>query len=397
MKRKQSRKFAEHGGQARVLAFVAFRVVRPIMWVLLALASVVMAPIQQFAYAQTRLPVFNIGASPASMNVSNLPQSQVIFYDKNFVKNLKANTCFVRTCSRRELPENSGNQLRLFMYQTLGANIAQTSEGTVGSGIVVSVVNNTATIGQYADYVNLSDLSLMTSIDPALENIQRELAYRLGLSLSTLVRNTADGASAIDSSVSAGSLAYNVPFTKSNITSAVQSLAGRNVAPFDRGRMTGVIHPFIVGDALNDTSNNSLTDVLKRTVEGQEKLMELPSPDGDQVPVLEWAGVSFHQSTMVTQTLNYQAQAGKTALRTYIMGEDALIAISLGKREGAMIGNGDWRNLKLWMYKAQEPSGYDPSRVIGGWTSYNTKFVTTLPPDTVQRLRIIDAVAATVA
>lgn len=396
MNRKRQ-KFAEHGGQARVLAFVAFKVVRPLIWLLLAAASVVIAPIQQFAYAQSLTQVLNTGFSPASMNTSNLPQSRVIFYDKNFVKNLKANTPFVRCSNRRELPENSGNQLQLFMYNVLGANIAQTSEGTVGSGITVSVVNNVATIGQYADYVNLSDIALQTALDPALENIQKELAYRLGLALSTLVRNTLDGANAIDSSVSGGSLAYNVAFTKSNITSAVQSLAGRNVMPFDQGHMCGVVHPFIVGDALNDTSNNSLTDVLKRTVEGQGKLSELPSPDGDEVPVLEWAGVRFYQSTIVTQTLNYQAQSGKTALRTYIIGENGVITISLGKKENSMIGNGDWRNLKLWMYKTSEPTPSDPARVIGGWTSYNVKFVPTLVPDTTQRSRYIDAVASTVS
>jgi hypothetical protein len=31
--------------------------------------------------------------------------------------------------------------------------------------------------------------------------------------------------------------------------------------------------------------------------------------------------------------------------------------------------------------------------MIGGWTSYNVKFVVTLPPDTVQRMRFIDSVS----
>src|SRR5215470_4071658 len=97
------------------------------------------------------------GYTPASMTSSNLPQSTVIFYDKNFIKNLKAETPFVRCTTRRELPENSGNQLRLYMYTALGPNITNTAEGTVGSGITVSVVANTLTIGQLADYVNMSD------------------------------------------------------------------------------------------------------------------------------------------------------------------------------------------------------------------------------------------------
>lgn len=389
--RKSEARYAEHFGHARVLAIVSFFVVRPLLMVLLALGSVVYFPLQEFAMAQSSGMTFNTGASPASMNTANLPQSTVIHYDKNFVKNLKANTCALRVCARRELPLQSGNQHRLYMYNALGANTVQAAEGTVGSGITVSVSQNTSTIGQYADYVNVSDLSMATAIDPALENIQKELAYRLGLTLSTIVFRTMDGASTIDSSVSNGSLAYNVAFTKSSITTAAQSLAGKNVKPFDRGMLAGIIHPFIVGDALNDTSNNSLTDVLKRTAEGQARLKELPSPDGDDVPVLEWAGVAWHQSTLVTQSANYQGH-GTTALRTYVVGEDGVIAISLGSKEGAMVGDGDYRNLKIWIQKYTEPSQSDPSRMIGGATSYNAKFTATLPPDLTQRIRYIDAV-----
>lgn len=375
-----------------MLAVVTWRIMYPIINILLALGSIVMLPVQHMARVQAFQDglTMNTGASPAGMNTTNLPQSTVINYDKNFVKNLKGNTCYVRLCARRELPLMSGNQHRLYMYNTLGANTVQQAEGTVGSSITVSVVSNTSTIGQYSDYVNLSDLVMQTAIDPALDNINKELAYRLGLTLSTLVRNTADGAAVIDGSVDDLSLAAAVPFTNTVITSAVSSLSGRNVKPFDRGYYTGAIHPFIVGDALNDNSNNSITDTLKRTAEGQEKLRELPSPDGDEVPVLEWAGVRFHQTTLVTTTANYLG-SGSSALRTYIVGEDGLIAISLGKKEG--IGDGDHRNLKLFMAKVNGPSISDPAGVIGGWTSYNTKFVVTLPPDTTQRIRFIDSVS----
>jgi hypothetical protein len=326
------------------------------------------------------------------MTTSNLPQSTVIHYDKNFIKNMKAETPFVRCTTRRELPENSGNQLRLYMYNPLGPNITNVAEGTVGSGITVSVVANTATIGQLADYVSMSDFSMVTAIDPALENIQKELAYRLGQSLSIIVRNAADALNATDPSVGAGSLPAATPFGKSVITTAIQSLAGRNVKAFDRGRFASVIHPFVVGDALNDVSNNSLTDVLKHTVEGQMKLEELPAPDGDQVQVMEWAGCTFYQSTLVTQTPNYQAGT-KTALRTYFFGEDGIISVSLGKREGTAVGDGDWRNLQLWLMKAEGPSISDPSRVIGGYTSYNSKFTATPPPDTTARVRWVDSVS----
>jgi len=169
----------------------------------------------------------------------------------------------------------------------------------------------------------------------------------------------------------------------------VQSLAGVNALPFENGRFTGVIHPFIVGDILISTQPNGITDVLKRTAEGQEKLRELPSPDGDSVQVIDWGGASFHQSTLVKLTTGTPNK-----LRTYVIGRDGVIGVSFGAKENTEIGDGDWRNLNVWVRRLTEPSGYDPSRMIGGFASYNTMYTATLPPDPVMRVRYTDAATA---
>ena len=66
------------------------------------------------------------GYNPASNQTNNLPQSRIIFYDKRFIENLKAQTPFLRCAERKELPVNSGNQLELFInkYVTSIINFA---------------------------------------------------------------------------------------------------------------------------------------------------------------------------------------------------------------------------------------------------------------------------------
>lgn len=331
------------------------------------------------------------GVSPASMGTGDLPQSQVMAYDKTFVESLKAETPWIRCTTRKTLEQNSGNQLKLFMYQNLGPNTVQAAEGTVGTGLKATVLNNFSTLGQYGDFINVSDIAVQTSLDDTLVALQKLLAYRAAQTLNVIVQSTADTAASVDSSVNAHSKAYNVPVATVDITTNVQSLSGRNVLPFGDGTYTGVIHSFIVGDFINDNANNGITDTLKRTAEGAQKLRELPSPDGDMVPVIDWGGVRFHQSTLVKQTPNYQGH-GSTALRTYIVGADALFTISLGAKDNTDIGDGDRRNLKVWMKRTMDPSGFDPSRMIGGFTSYNFKMTASLPPDLVMRLRYFDAV-----
>lgn len=376
------------------------RILAPIFALLLAFGSLVailprilfravVVTIGEFAWSQSRCVVFGTGYSPASNTTGNLPQTQAIYYEKTFIDNLKAETPFLKVSTRMEMPENSGNTLSLYMMQTLGANTTQAAEGVVGSGITVSVLNNLSKIGNYADYLNYSKFSLQLAIDPALDNGAKELGYRLAKSLSQLTRLTCDGMVAIDSSTLIQN-AFNVPFAKNNITSAVASLGGRNVLPFEAGMYRGIIHPFAVGDTLNDTTNNSLTDVLKHTIEGQMKLEELPTGT-DSARVIDWAGVSFFPSTEVTMTPNYLGHTGVTALRTYILGQNGVLTVSLGKKEGAQIGNGDWRNLKMYTKRYDEVSVSDAAGMIGGSTAYNVNFVPTVVPDVVGRLRMIDA------
>jgi hypothetical protein len=338
--------------------------------------------------------------SPASNGQSNLPQSTVRYYDKKFRENLKAQTPFVACSERLDLPMKSGNQYELFMYVPLAANTTQTTEGTVGAGIAVNVLTTTATIGEYADYANFSSLSLATAIDNTVENVARELAYRLGESLSGLVRATADGANAVDSSVlvqlGATSLTSFTTLSLNQIRNSVQSLAGRSVRPFDEASKSfcGVIHPFALGDVLADNSNDSPIDILKHTPVGLAKMEDLISVDLTEMIELPSTGVRFFQTNQVTSTANYKSVSGLTALRTYIFGRDGIFSIKLGAQGDTGFGDGEWQNIKCNIVQNAEPTVADPEGLIPGWTSYRVHFTTSLGPDTTIRIREIDGASA---
>jgi len=319
---------------------------------------------------------------------------------KTFRENLKSQTPFVACSERLNLPMKSGNQYEMFMYVPLAANTNQTNEGTVGSSLSVSVLTTTATIGEYADYANFSSLSLATAIDQTVENVAKEMSYRLGESLSALVRATADGANSIDSSVltelAASSTTSFTALSLSQIRNSVQSLAGRSVRPFDEASkaFVGVIHPFALGDVLADNSNDSPIDILKHTPAGQAKMEDLVSIDLTEVIELPSTGVHFFQTNLVTKTSNYGGITGLTALRTYIFGRDGIFAINLGAQGDVSYGDGEWRNIKCNVMQNVEPTVADPEGLIPGWTSYRVHFTTSLGPDTTIRQRQIDAASA---
>jgi hypothetical protein len=126
----------------------------------------------------------------------------------------------------------------------LGGNTQQAAEGTVGSPITESSTKIVATIGQYADFINSSDLAMDVAIDDPslLQNLATELNYRLALTLNSLVQVTLDSANAVDTSFNIA-LANGSFLTTANLRTASQQLAGVNARPLTSdGYYGGIIH-----------------------------------------------------------------------------------------------------------------------------------------------------------
>jgi len=315
--------------------------------------------------------------SPASILTSgSLPNLVAIYYERQSIPNLKAQTPFLSMTKQKPLPLRSGNQIQFFTYALLAANTNQSAEGTVGSPISESTTKIVATIGQYADFINSSDLAMDVAIDDPslLQNLATELNYRLALTLNSLVQLTADASVGVDSSVNI-QLANGSYLTANNIRTAIQQLAGVNARPLTAdGYWGGIIHPFVVHDILNDTSYNGLTDILKRGDMAQKLFQPLANDE-----VIEFAGCKFKQTTTAPSV----TISSNTYYNTYIFSDDALFSVFLGKNPES----GE-KNYRLMIQEAPaQGSVSDPARQIGGWVSYNVKYTNTLRPGSTMVIR----------
>jgi hypothetical protein len=373
----------------------------PFLQLLVALGSAIcVTATMAFAAAgmQAQGAVLNDGFSPTSMQSGNTPQAALtVHYNRNFIENLKARTVHLRLCTRMPMPAHAGQVFRNFMIQPLIANTTQATEGTVGSGIQVAINFQDYQLGQWADFLNISDKAFITSISDDLMNYEREMAYRLALTVDDLVMAYFDYLRTLDTKTANQDVTTgNFQLTKQQIEQVPFSLEGQNVLPMDRGYYCGKIHPFFVGDLLAlDNSNNSIVDILKHTPEGLMKLEELPDgPDGDEVKYIELCGGRWMRSTNCTQTANFQS-SGLTAIRTYIAGKDAIIAIKLDRPDRTNIDDGKAQNMKLWRGEYKMGNVADPAGIIGAGTSYNAILAFGVPPDVTSRARCFDAVPQT--
>lgn len=379
----------------RVAGAVLFAIQFMLAWVWAAAIGTVAGVMHALSGAsiQSHGFAFGDGASPASMQSGQAPQaSAVVHYNNKFTKNLKGRTPAQRVCSRREMPVQAGQKYTDFMYKPLSANVQQAAEGVIGAGTTIATASTTYTLGQWADYVNFSDFLLLTTIDPMVENVEREMAYRLGRTIQKLTLAQADFGRTVDTSVGALDAALSTTIMSRNVgVEAAGSLRGRNVQPLEgTARFGALIHPFFTTDMMVDNTNNSYVDILKHTPEGQMALKELPAT-GEEAQVLSYGGITYFETTELTQTANYLA-SGKTAIRTYVVGEDGLIAVRIERPGKTSIGDGQHQNLKLWRGKYGTGNAFDPSGMIGGGTSYNVVGTWGLPPDTTMRYRAYDYV-----
>ena len=369
-----------------------------IFGMLLALASAVCASFGVMGALQARAFAFNDGASPASMNSGNTPQAALTtHYNRVFMEYLKTTFTKLRLCTRFQMPAHAGQLWREFMLAALGPNTTQQTEGAVGSGITVSTNFKDYQLGQWADYLNISDLSFITTISDDLVNYERLLALRLGNTVDNLVMAFFDYLRTLDSKTYNQDVTTGTyQLTKQQIEQAPFSLLGQNVKPMDRGYFCGSIHSFFVGDLVAlDNANNSIVDILKHTPEGQMKLAELPDgPEGDEVKYIELFGCRWMMSTNQTQTANYQG-SGQTAFRTYLAGKDAIVAIKLDRADRTNVDDGQPKNMTLWRGEYKPGNSFDPSGVIGAGTSYNAILAFGVPPDVTSRARCFDAVPQT--
>lgn len=368
---------------------------------LLAFASALCAGLGLMGSLQARAFAFNDGFSPTSMQSGNTPQAALTtHYNKNFIENLKARTVHLRLCTRFPMPAHAGQIFRNFMITPLTANTTQTTEGTVGTGISVAINYQDYQLGQWADFLNISDKAFITTISDDLMNYEKEMAYRLALSVDNLVMAYFDYLRTLDAkTANQDVLTGNYQLTKQQIEQVPFSLEGQNVQPMDKGYYCGKIHPFFIGDLMAlDNSNNSVVDVLKHTPEGLMKLEELPDgPEGDEVNYIELMGARWMRSTNCTQstTSAVATASGLTSVRTYIAGKDAIVAIKLDRPDRTNIDDGNYRNMTLWRGEYKPGNVADPAGVVGAGTSYNVILAFGVPPDPTSRARCFDAVPQT--
>lgn len=310
------------------------------------------------------LPASVVSTDPNLLHLSN-----VVYFERKMVENLKAHLPFYLACENRPLPERSGKTIQLFSRVPFTYNTTPASEGTPGIGISYSTVRVQATLAEFADYITFSKFILETSIADELQDEAKELGYRASLTVNRLVQVQFDSTADSDATTNVDLTAGSEVMTAATSRRMTMSLQGANVRPKSNGFYFGIIHPFQAYDFANDNTAGGLLDIDKRS---REPWIER----GFQgYRFVRHMGIDWVLTSTVGTTANYQS-GGNTGYHNYVLGEDAFICVSLGGKKPPS----DEKNFQVMLKRYDEPTKDDPAGMIGGSVGYRFLFAITPPP-----------------
>ena len=162
---------------------------------------------------------------------------------------------------KKPIPRNGGKTIEFRKYDSLPKALTPLTEGVTPSGSKLNVTNLEATVAQYGDYVELSDVLLLTAIDNNLVQATQLLGSQAGRTLDTVTREVlaagtnvlyAKGGASRAALIGGSSTASeNNICSVQDIKKAVRILKKMNT-PKINGWYVGIIHPDISFDLMND-------------------------------------------------------------------------------------------------------------------------------------------------
>lgn len=160
---------------------------------------------------------------------------------------------------KHPIPRNGGKIIEFRKYDPLPKATTPLTEGVTPDGKKLSMSVVTATVAQFGDYIELSDMLLLTAIDNNLVQATKALGRQAGMTLDTITREVLNGGTNViysggvedRSAVHYTSAENNCNLKVNDIRKAVRLLKVMN-APKINGSYCAIIHPDVSYDLMED-------------------------------------------------------------------------------------------------------------------------------------------------
>lgn len=185
---------------------------------------------------------------------SGMTPEMKTYYDMDLLKNAKPKLVHNQFGQKRPIPKGKGKTIEFRKFDPLPKATTPLTEGVTPSGRKMRVTSITATVKQYGDYIEHSDMLELTTIDNTVLEGNRLLGNQSGETLDTLTREVINGGTNVqyaDSRVSAryllvggdATFGNNHYFNTEVIRQSALNLRNNKANPEEGGEFVAIVHP----------------------------------------------------------------------------------------------------------------------------------------------------------
>lgn len=191
---------------------------------------------------------------------SELSAEMKTFYDMTLIDMAQPELVHDQFGQKRPIPKGRGKKIEFRKYAPLAKALTPLTEGVTPKGNKLSVSTIEATVQQYGDFIEISDVLDLTAIDNNLVEATKLEGSQAGRTLDTLTREVlmggtnvqyAEGQVAARNLLKGGAADGNHYLTVQAVKMAVRTLKAMNAKKIG-GSFVGIIHPDVSFDLMND-------------------------------------------------------------------------------------------------------------------------------------------------
>lgn len=193
----------------------------------------------------------------AKTTTATLPQPIATYYDQLFLMRSEENFVYKPLGRKGRIPKHEGKTVVWTRFTNPTAKTTALTEGTDPTPTGLSATTVSATVTQYGNYEQVTDLLELTAIDGTIEEIMEVLAYEAAKTIDTVVRNVVNAGGLVQYAsgvASQNSLVSTNVVQVADIRKAVRKLSTMGAKPHSGGDYVAIAHPDVIYDLQGDTN-----------------------------------------------------------------------------------------------------------------------------------------------
>lgn len=211
------------------------------------------------------IQLFAAGEVVNSTATDTLSAEMKTFYDKTLITLASPYLVHDQFGQKRDIPKNNGKIIEFRKFSSLPKALKPLTEGVTPTGNKLNVSAISATVEQYGDYIEQTDMLELTAVDNTIVEATKQLASQAGLTMDTIVRNEIVGGTnvlycpkvngGVETEVTSRSDIDSTSLLRvKDVFKAAAELKAMNAPKID-GYYVGIIHPYVAYDLMQEAGN----------------------------------------------------------------------------------------------------------------------------------------------